>query len=88
MKDSKSETFENKGYFSGRHETLAEMRRRGIDPYPAKVARSHSNREVQQTYAALAKGEAAQGAVSVAGRVVSIRNSGMFVDIYDGTAKI
>jgi lysyl-tRNA synthetase class 2 len=43
---------------------------------------------VQKEFASLAAGESAPATVQVGGRVMSIRNSGMFVDVNDGTEKL
>ena len=64
------------------------MMARGVDPYPAKIERSHSNRDLQISFAELAPETFAEGTFAVAGRVTSIRNSGTFVDIFDGTDKL
>ena len=64
------------------------MRQRGLDPYPAKVARTHSNWDLQKAYAGLDAGAVGDGGIAAAGRVTAIRNSGMFIDIFDGTAKL
>jgi lysyl-tRNA synthetase class 2 len=66
----------------------ARMRELGTDPYPARSRRSHRNADLQKEYASLAAGETASADVDVGGRVMSIRNSGMFVDIDDGTGKL
>ena len=79
---------EDASNFTARRATAEKLLRQGIDPYPPKVARTHSNRTVQKTYEGLATGETVEGLISVAGRVSSIRNSGMFVDIFDGTSKL
>ena len=74
--------------FEARRGVVDAMRKRGLDPYPAKVARTHCNADLQKTYAGLAAGAVGDGGISVAGRVTAIRNSGMFIDIFDGTAKL
>ena len=64
------------------------LRALGTDPYPARAQRSHRNADVQAQFQSLAAGESAPASVSVAGRVTAIRNSGMFVDVNDGTQKL
>ncbi len=64
------------------------LRARGGDPYPARVARTDSNRELQRLFAELPADTASERDAKVAGRIQSIRNSGMFIDIYDGTDKL
>lgn len=59
---------------------------KGIDPYPAETARTHS------IAAALAEADASiasREAIVLAGRVMSIRRHGgsVFVDLFDGTEK-
>ena len=67
---------------------LDRLRDRGIDPYPVAVERDATNREVSESFEYLATGEASGVERSVAGRVLAIRNSGMFLDIFDGTARL
>jgi lysyl-tRNA synthetase, class II len=74
--------------FESRLATVVDLRRQGIDPYPAKIARSHSNRQLQIAFEQLPANEISDQQASVAGRVMSVRNSGMFVDVFDGTAKL
>lgn len=74
--------------FEARARKATNMRLRGLDPYPARVARSHSNTELQSQFSSLEKGEAVGLTVQVAGRVTSVRNGGMFVDIFDGTGRL
>src|SRR5262249_23376763 len=60
----------------------------GGDPYPARVQRSDSNRDLQKEFATLAPDALADKRAQVAGRIQSIRNDGMFIDIYDGTDRL
>ncbi len=48
----------------------------GVDPYPVDVARTHSLATVRETYGHLEAGQETQDRVTVAGRVVFIRNTG------------
>jgi len=73
---------------AARRGVIDDMRKRGLDPYPAKVARTHTNADLQKAYAGLDAGAVGEGGISVAGRVTAVRNSGMFIDIFDGTAKL
>jgi lysyl-tRNA synthetase class 2 len=66
----------------------ARLRELGTDPYPARSERSHRNADLQQEFASLAAGESSPATVQIGGRVMSIRNSGMFTDINDGTGKL
>ncbi|MBM3268844.1 MAG: lysine--tRNA ligase [Candidatus Sericytochromatia bacterium] len=74
-----------------RQAKLAAMREAGVDPYPYRFARTHMAAELQARYADLAAGTETEDQVSVAGRVVSKRDSGKltFIDVVDGSeAKI
>ena len=67
---------------------LAELRDKGIEPYPPKFERSHQAGEIQAQYDSLADGEETEDAVRVAGRIMAIRNNGMFIDLMDATGKV
>ena len=71
-----------------RIEKMEAFRRDGGDPYPARVQRSDSNRALQQEFSTLAPDTLADKRAQVAGRIQSIRNDGMFIDIYDGTDRL
>src|SRR5262249_877540 len=63
----------------GRIEKLAEWRQRGVNPYPYHFEKSHRHAELQEKYAALENGVETDDEVAVAGRVMALRNSGMFI---------
>jgi lysyl-tRNA synthetase class 2 len=48
----------------------------GVEAYPTNVARTHTLAEVREAYARLEAGEETQDIVSVAGRVIFVRNTG------------
>ena len=50
--------------------------RESTEPYPVAVPRTHSLRDVRDTWGELAAGEETDAVVSVTGRVVFIRNTG------------
>ncbi len=58
------------------------------EPYPVAVPRTHALRDVRTQWAHLATGEETQDVVSVAGRVVFIRNTGKlcFATLQEGLA--
>jgi lysyl-tRNA synthetase class 2 len=75
-----------------RREKLTRLRARGIDPYPARVERTHT---AADALAALEAWEASGSAgdpprVSVTGRIKALRNMGKaaFVDLHDGSGRI
>ena len=72
----------------GRIQKAQELREKGINPYPYKYNKTASAGELQEKYKNLADGEETQDRYSVAGRVMAIRNSGMFIDLTDDTGKI
>jgi lysyl-tRNA synthetase, class II len=69
-----------------RQRKLALLRERGMDPYPAETARTHTIADVCAEFETL---EQAQTTVILAGRAMSIRGQGAlsFVDLYDGTGR-
>ncbi len=70
-----------------RHRNLAALQDAGIDPYPARVKRTHTIAEARALYEA---GDAGDQEVSVTGRLKRIRVMGKmsFADLEDGTDQI
>ena len=70
-----------------RVEKLNNLRKAGVDPYPASTARTHSNAQVLESFADL---ETSADSVTVAGRVLAVREHGgsAFLDLVDGSAKL
>lgn len=60
----------------------------GHNPYPYHYEKSHRNAALQEQYQGLENGVETEDVVSVAGRVMALRNSGMFIDLQDDTGKI
>jgi len=60
----------------------------GHNPYPYHFEKSHSNAELQAKYEGLENGVETEDVVSVAGRVMALRNSGMFIDLQDPSGKL
>lgn len=60
----------------------------GHNPYPYHFVKSSSNAEIQAKYESLESGIETEDVVSVAGRVMALRNSGMFIDLQDPSGKI
>ena len=69
----------------GKVDRLREM---GVEPYPHKYNPTHTTGGLQATYESLADGEATEDTVCVAGRIMSIRNKGMFIDLKDNEGRI
>ena len=60
----------------------------GHDPYPHKFDRTHKAGDLQARYKDLASGVETEDRVAVAGRIMAMRNNGMFLDLNDPTGKI
>jgi lysyl-tRNA synthetase, class II len=73
---------------SARRGKADKLREQGVDPYPARWQRTHRNVDLQKEFSELPNGTETATEVSVAGRVLSIRNSGMFIDLNDGFGKL
>lgn len=71
-----------------RIQKLTELADKGINPYPYLFDRNASAKDLQEKYKDLPAGEDTQDKYSVAGRVMAVRNSGMFIDLMDTTGKI
>jgi lysyl-tRNA synthetase class 2 len=69
---------------------VLDLKSRGIDPYPALCARTHSCLEAFELARALSAGEHGTQSVSCAGRIVSLRDMGksIFANIQDISSKI
>jgi lysyl-tRNA synthetase class 2 len=67
---------------------LSLMKAAGLDPYPHKFDRTHKAGELQENYKDLAPGTETDTHVAVAGRIMAMRNNGLFLDINDPTGKI
>ena len=71
-----------------REQKLAGLKARGLEPYPHKFDRSHQAQALQDKYAALENGVETEDMVAVAGRIMAMRNNGMFLDLQDASGKI
>lgn len=67
---------------------LKQLLAEGINPYPSHFKKSHEIGQVLETYNYLEKGEEVKDIVTVSGRLYSIRNSGMFMDLRDPYHKV
>ena len=73
-----------------RLDKLEDLRRRGMDPFPARVPTTERIAAVLGAHGALAPDEHSGARVTVAGRLVALRQMGKasFLDVRDGTGKI
>ncbi len=71
-----------------RAQKLALLRKTVGDVYPAHFHRTTTNAELVEKYADIEANTMTGDIVTVAGRVYSSRNSGMFMDIHDASGKL
>ena len=71
-----------------RRQKLAILREKIGDVYPAHFHRTITNAELAEKYEGLEPDTETGDEVTVAGRVYSARNSGMFIDLRDASGKI
>ncbi len=73
-----------------RLDKLAALRQRGIDPYPARYQRSHTNAQAVALLEKQEKENLPASEVSVAGRITALRDIGKlaFINLTDGSGKI
>ncbi|MDP3994049.1 MAG: lysine--tRNA ligase [Candidatus Doudnabacteria bacterium] len=78
-------TEKEKELFQGRIKKLQELRKAGIDPYPSKSNRTHTNKEAVDSFEKLSK-----NTISLVGRIRSMRDMGKisFANLEDETGKI
>ncbi len=67
---------------------LQELRSQGVNPYPYRFQRTHRACELTEQYKHLAPETETDDVVRVCGRVMNVRNTWMFVDLYDDSGKI
>ncbi|MGB0934654.1 MAG: lysine--tRNA ligase [Alphaproteobacteria bacterium] len=75
-------------YRDARVEKLDTLREMGVNPYPYKFEKSHHAADLQEKYSHLQDEEETEDVVHYAGRIMSLRNSGMFIDLQDPTGKV
>lgn len=92
MSDKKNEpareALESNALIDAKIANLKQLQQRGVEPYPYKFDVTAHAGELQSQYAHLQNGDVTTDSVRVAGRVMSYRNSGMFIDLRDSTGKI
>ena len=67
---------------------LRALENKGINPYPHAFKPTATSESLSKKYAQLPSDTQTEDVVKVAGRVRAIRNSGMFMDVYDVTGKV
>ena len=71
-----------------RIQKLTELVEMGINPYPYTFDRTATAQQLQDKYAQIEPGTETDDAYSVAGRIMGMRNTGMFIDLMDASGKI
>lgn len=71
-----------------RLEKVEKLKQAGHVPYAYRFAKSDKNQGLQEKYKDLADGQELTDIVKVAGRIMALRNGGMFIDLQDDTGKI
>lgn len=72
----------------GRIQKLTDLADKGINAYPYSYNKDADAQDLQEKYKDLAVGEETEDFYSVAGRIMAMRNSGMFIDLMDASGKI
>ncbi len=67
---------------------LAAFEAAGGQAFPHKFNRTHRAGDLQDTYAGLENGVETEDRVTIAGRIMAMRNNGMFIDLHDASGKI
>ena len=67
---------------------LNTLQEKGYNPYPYRFVPTAYAAELHEKYKDLEAGVDTEDRVTIAGRAMAVRNSGMFVDIKDKTGKI
>lgn len=71
-----------------RIQKLATFAQNGVNPYKYSFDRDAKANFLQEKYKDLANGEETNDRYAVAGRIMAMRNSGMFIDLMDDSGKI
>ena len=79
---------EQQDLFEGRLRKLEELKALGVPSYPSRYERTALSQDLSETYKDLPSETATEDRVRVAGRIMAMRNSGLFLDVHDTTGKI
>ena len=75
-------------YRDSRLAKLKALEEKGYNPYPYRFQPNAFAADLQDKYKNLEAGTDTEDRVTVAGRVMAVRNSGMFIDLKDASGKI
>lgn len=79
---------EQNEFRDSRLKKLEKLKDLGIEAFPHKFQTSHYSLDIHSTYADLDKGQETEDRVCLSGRIMALRNSGMFIDLQDPKGKI
>jgi lysyl-tRNA synthetase class 2 len=82
MQDSTNE------YLNVRLNKLAQIKSQGHEIYPSSYHKTHYAKNITEKYQHLEPSTHTEDEVRVAGRIMAMRNNGMFIDLHDETGKI
>lgn len=71
-----------------RIQKLTELVDMGVNPYPYSFDKNVNAKTLQEKYKDLENGQDTTDGYAVAGRIMAMRNSGMFIDLQDDSGKI
>ena len=71
-----------------RVQKLTDLADKGINAYPYSFNKDSNAKTLQDKYKDLPTGEETEDFYSIAGRIMAMRNSGMFIDLMDDSGKI
>ena len=71
-----------------RIQKLTDLADKGVNSYPYSFEKNANAADLQEKYKDLPAGEETEDFYAVAGRVMAIRNTGMFIDLMDSSGKI
>lgn len=72
----------------GRIQKLTDLADKGINAYPYSFNKDANAQDLQDKYKDLPVGEETEDFYAVAGRIMAMRNTGMFIDLMDASGKI
>lgn len=85
---NKENTSSSQNIREGRIQKLTDLIDMGVNPYPYTFDKTANASTLQEKYKNLEAGVETEDRYSVAGRVMAIRNTGMFIDLMDSSGKI
>lgn len=79
---------EKNQFRAARLQKLKNLLESGIKPFPSAFKKTHEIQDVIKSYGHLENDQETKDSVTVAGRIRSSRNNGMFIDLHDTHGKI